>query len=115
MRALLRALYETTFPYTHLELHPRHAPWAGVVKYHGPRPSPHANYVWVANHTSMIDYVVLCAYSPFAAIMQLHPGWVGAGPGGAGWGLVETGGRRSGLGGAQRVRTRTFSQCGACG
>jgi hypothetical protein len=24
----------------------------------------------------MIDYVVLCAFSPFAAIMQLHPGWV---------------------------------------
>lgn len=35
------------------------------------------NRVWVANHTSMIDYAVLCAYCPFAAIMQLHPGWVG--------------------------------------
>ena len=25
----------------------------------------------------MIDYAVLCAFTPFAAIMQLHPGWVG--------------------------------------
>ena len=25
----------------------------------------------------MIDYVILTAYSPFAVIMQLHPGWVG--------------------------------------
>ena len=49
----------------------------GVVRYHGPRPVARAGHVWVANHTSMIDYAVLCAYSPFAAIMQLHPGWVG--------------------------------------
>lgn len=51
--------------------------WTGVIRYHGPRPAPAANRVWVANHTSMIDYAVLCAYAPFAAIMQLHPGWVG--------------------------------------
>jgi glycerol-3-phosphate O-acyltransferase 3/4 len=51
--------------------------WTGVIKYHGPRPVPAPGRVWVANHTSMIDYAVLCAYSPFAAIMQLHPGWVG--------------------------------------
>jgi hypothetical protein len=25
----------------------------------------------------MIDYTILTAYMPFAAIMQLHPGWVG--------------------------------------
>lgn len=51
--------------------------WTGVVKYHGPRPVARPGHVWVANHTSMIDYAVLCAYSPFAVIMQLHPGWVG--------------------------------------
>lgn len=33
--------------------------------------------MWVCNHTSMIDYIILTAYSPFAVIMQLHPGWVG--------------------------------------
>ncbi|KAK9803255.1 hypothetical protein WJX72_000102 [[Myrmecia] bisecta] len=53
------------------------ASWTGVVRYHGPRPAARANHVWVSNHTSMIDYIVLTAYSPFAAIMQLHPGWVG--------------------------------------
>jgi glycerol-3-phosphate O-acyltransferase 3/4 len=51
--------------------------WTGVVRYHGPCPVPTPGRVWVANHTSMIDYAVLCAYTPFAAIMQLHPGWVG--------------------------------------
>ena len=58
--------------------------WTGVIRYHGPRPMPAANRVWVANHTSMIDYIVLCAFSPFAAIMQLHPGWVSARHGGGG-------------------------------
>lgn len=36
-----------------------------------------AGHVWVANHTTMIDYVVLSSYHAFAVIMQLHPGWVG--------------------------------------
>lgn len=53
------------------------ASWTGVIRFHGPRPSPGANRVWVANHTSMIDYIVLTSYSPFSVIMQLHPGWVG--------------------------------------
>lgn len=53
------------------------ASWTGVIRYHGPRPGPRANSVWVCNHTSMIDYIILTAYSPFAVIMQLHPGWVG--------------------------------------
>ena len=46
-------------------------------RYHGPRPVNRPNHVWVCNHTSMIDYIILTAYSPFAVIMQLHPGWVG--------------------------------------
>lgn len=52
------------------------ASWTGVVRYHGPRPVARANHVWVCNHTSMIDYIILTAYSPFAVIMQLHAGWV---------------------------------------
>jgi hypothetical protein len=44
--------------------------------YHGPKPTPGPNRIWVSNHTSMIDYVVLCSYSPFAVIMQLHSGWI---------------------------------------
>lgn len=51
--------------------------WTGVVRYHGPRPVAKPGRVWVANHTSMIDYAVLSAFTPFAAIMQLHKGWVG--------------------------------------
>lgn len=48
-----------------------------MIRFHGPRPVPASNRVWVANHTSMIDYIILCSYSPFAVIMQMHPGWVG--------------------------------------
>ena len=51
--------------------------WNGVIKYHGPRPSPAPNRIWVANHSSMIDYTILTAFMPFANIMQLQPGWVG--------------------------------------
>ncbi|KAG2445308.1 hypothetical protein HYH02_008774 [Chlamydomonas schloesseri] len=52
------------------------AAWHGVIRYHGPKPTPGPNRIWVSNHTSMIDYVVLCSYSPFAVIMQLHHGWI---------------------------------------
>lgn len=53
------------------------ASWTGVVKYHGPRPSKRPNHVWVANHTSMIDFIILEQMTAFAVIMQKHPGWVG--------------------------------------
>ena len=53
------------------------ASWTAVVRYHGPRPVPRPGRVWVANHTSMIDFIILTACSPFAVIMQLHGGWVG--------------------------------------
>eukprot|EP00850_Spirogloea_muscicola_P015377 SM000117S25497 [mRNA] locus=s117:148653:152355:- [translate_table: standard] len=53
------------------------ASWTGVVKYHGPRPSRRPNQVFVANHTSMIDFIVLEQATAFAVIMQKHPGWVG--------------------------------------
>ncbi|KAF3950537.1 hypothetical protein CMV_023727 [Castanea mollissima] len=53
------------------------ASWTGVVKYHGPRPSRRPKQVFVANHTSMIDFIVLEQMTAFAVIMQKHPGWVG--------------------------------------
>lgn len=31
----------------------------------------------MANHTSIIDYAVLSAATPFACIMQLQPGFLG--------------------------------------
>ncbi|KAF3782670.1 Glycerol-3-phosphate acyltransferase 3 [Nymphaea thermarum] len=48
----------------------------GVVKYHGPRPSIRPRQVYVANHTSMIDFIVLEQMTAFAVMMQKHPGWV---------------------------------------
>eukprot|EP00195_Chlamydomonas_chlamydogama_P013694 CAMPEP_0202894212 /NCGR_PEP_ID=MMETSP1392-20130828/3661_1 /ASSEMBLY_ACC=CAM_ASM_000868 /TAXON_ID=225041 /ORGANISM="Chlamydomonas chlamydogama, Strain SAG 11-48b" /LENGTH=448 /DNA_ID=CAMNT_0049578833 /DNA_START=220 /DNA_END=1566 /DNA_ORIENTATION=- len=50
--------------------------WGAVIRYHGPRPVPAPNRIWVSNHTSMIDYPIVCAYQPFAVIMQLHSGWI---------------------------------------
>ena len=46
------------------------------MRYHGPKPVPATHRIWVANHTSMIDYALLCSYTPFAVIMQLHTGWI---------------------------------------
>lgn len=31
----------------------------------------------MANHTSMIDFIILEQLFEFAVIMQYHPGWVG--------------------------------------
>ncbi|KAG0584516.1 hypothetical protein M758_3G215200 [Ceratodon purpureus] len=53
------------------------ASWTGVIRYHGPRPSRRPKQVFVANHTSMIDFVILEQMTAFAVIMQKHPGWVG--------------------------------------
>ncbi|RWW12849.1 hypothetical protein GW17_00023469 [Ensete ventricosum] len=36
--------------------------------------------VFVANHTSMIDFIILEQMTAFAVIMQKHPGWVGKRP-----------------------------------
>jgi glycerol-3-phosphate O-acyltransferase 3/4 len=54
--------------------------WTGVIKYHGPRPTKRGHrggVVYVSNHTSMIDYLVMSQVSPFAVIQQKHKGWVG--------------------------------------
>lgn len=48
-----------------------------MIKYHGPRPSMRPKQVFVANHTSMIDFIILEQMTAFAVIMQKHPGWVG--------------------------------------
>ncbi|KAI8025414.1 Glycerol-3-phosphate acyltransferase 9 [Camellia lanceoleosa] len=53
------------------------ASWTGVVKYHGPRPSMRPKQVFVCNHTSMIDFIILEQITAFAVIMQKHPSWVG--------------------------------------
>jgi len=53
------------------------ASWTGVIKYHGPRPVKRAGSIYVANHTSMIDLVILQQNTAFASIGQRHSGWVG--------------------------------------
>eukprot|EP00741_Cyanophora_paradoxa_P005937 tig00000949_g5755.t1 len=51
--------------------------WSGVIKYHGTRPPRRANQVFVANHTSMIDFIILQQMASYATVGQHHPGWVG--------------------------------------
>jgi glycerol-3-phosphate O-acyltransferase 3/4 len=53
------------------------ASWHGVVRFHGPAPAHRPNIVWVANHTSMIDFIILCSYQPCAVIAQKYSGWKG--------------------------------------
>ena len=53
------------------------ASWSAVIICHGPKPTPSKGRVWVSNHTSMIDWLVLSQVTPFAAVMQKHPGWLG--------------------------------------
>lgn len=58
--------------------------WSGVVRYHGICPSRKAGQIFVANHTSMIDLIILEQFHCFAVVGQKHKGWVGAAVCGAG-------------------------------
>jgi len=51
--------------------------WSGVVKYHGLCPKRRAGQIFVANHTSMIDMIILEQFRTFAVVGQKHTGWVG--------------------------------------
>eukprot|EP00742_Colponemidia_sp_Colp-10_P008116 GILJ01008760.1.p1 GENE.GILJ01008760.1~~GILJ01008760.1.p1 ORF type:complete len:568 (-),score=77.82 GILJ01008760.1:168-1871(-) len=51
--------------------------WSGVVRYHGVLPLRQPNQIFVANHTSMIDMIVLQQMNTFSLVGQQHPGWVG--------------------------------------
>jgi len=51
--------------------------WTGVIKYHGVIPKRQPNQIFVANHTSMIDVIILQQMNAFAAVGQKHAGWVG--------------------------------------
>jgi len=51
--------------------------WTGVIKYHGRIPRKQAGQIYVANHTSMIDVIVLSQMNTFSLVGQKHPGWIG--------------------------------------
>jgi len=53
------------------------ASWSAVIQCHGPKPTSSNGRVYVSNHTSMIDWLVLSQVTPFATVMQKHPGWLG--------------------------------------
>jgi len=53
------------------------ASWTGVIRCHGPKPTACKGRVWVCNHTSMVDFLVISQVTPFATVMQKHPGWLG--------------------------------------
>lgn len=54
------------------------ASWSGYVRFHGQRPVPDVNQIYVANHTSLIDVFLLIKDYPFACIGQRHGGLAGA-------------------------------------
>lgn len=51
--------------------------WTGVIRYHGVIPARATNRIYVANHTSMIDPIVLLQKHTFSMVGQKHPGFVG--------------------------------------
>lgn len=59
------------------------ASWHGVVRFHGIRPGSgsgggkHRQGIFVANHSSMIDFIILLQSHPYAVVGQKHLGWVG--------------------------------------
>lgn len=48
-----------------------------VVMYHGRRPRYRANQVYVANHTTMADFILLLGLHPFSVVGQRHTGLAG--------------------------------------
>lgn len=53
------------------------ASWSGVIQYHGIKPKRGPDQIHVANHTSMIDVIVLQQQFPYAIVGQQHKGGVG--------------------------------------
>lgn len=54
--------------------------WSGVIRMRGLRPKAGPNDqagIFVANHSSMIDFIILLQTHPYAVVGQKHAGWVG--------------------------------------
>jgi glycerol-3-phosphate O-acyltransferase 3/4 len=53
--------------------------WSGVIKFHGVRPIAKPSQpagIFVANHSSMIDFIVLQQSHNYAVVGQKHKGWI---------------------------------------
>ncbi|EGF78871.1 hypothetical protein BATDEDRAFT_20142 [Batrachochytrium dendrobatidis JAM81] len=54
------------------------ASWGGRIRYHGTKPRLTEPHIFVSNHTSVIDYVILSANEfPHATVAQKHGGLIG--------------------------------------
>ncbi|KAG9394140.1 Acyltransferase [Carpediemonas membranifera] len=51
--------------------------WFAVIKYHGVIPRRRPNQIFVCNHTTLIDFVLLESLMPFATVGQKQGGWIG--------------------------------------
>ncbi|KNC96458.1 uncharacterized protein SPPG_08051 [Spizellomyces punctatus DAOM BR117] len=52
--------------------------WGSRIRYHGKKPQVSEPHIFVANHTSVIDYLVLSAHDfPHATVAQKHGGVIG--------------------------------------
>ena len=51
--------------------------WTGVIRYHGTIPAHKPNQIYVANHTSLIDMVILSQMNTFSLVGQRQAGFVG--------------------------------------
>ena len=46
--------------------------WTGAIRYHGVLPPKKENQIFVANHSTMLDYALLLQMRPFCVVGQLH-------------------------------------------
>jgi glycerol-3-phosphate O-acyltransferase 3/4 len=51
--------------------------WSGVIKYHGVQPLRRPNQIFVANHTTVLDTVILQQHFNYAIVGQKHTGIMG--------------------------------------
>lgn len=51
--------------------------FGGVIKVHGHIPRTHIGQIYVSNHSSVIDVVLMQSFKVFAIVGQLHPGILG--------------------------------------
>ncbi|KAJ3183862.1 hypothetical protein HDU87_005978 [Geranomyces variabilis] len=52
--------------------------WGSRIRYHGRKPKVNQPHIFVSNHTSVIDYLVLSAHDfPHATVAQQHAGVIG--------------------------------------